>query len=166
MLYRLLHALDKIFGIPEVKAHCDIPCGIYDPIVAQIAALTVVRMLDLMADLEKNTSDRNMAYFNTLSRHIAVKEEHAEKVKHEVRVIWGDYLKQLHMEKYPETHALVHEIMALGSKVRQTTDREMAVKLVDKLNQFAQIFWETKGKTTKRAAAPYNPPLELIYPNL
>ncbi|HFQ62329.1 MAG TPA: superoxide dismutase, Ni, partial [Epsilonproteobacteria bacterium] len=37
-----------MFKISEVKAHCDVPCGIYDPIVAQIAALSVVRMVDLM----------------------------------------------------------------------------------------------------------------------
>jgi nickel superoxide dismutase len=166
MVYKLLEQLDQKFGFERVKAHCDIPCGIYDPIVAQIAALTVVRMVDLMTELEGKTADKNLAYQNTLARHIAVKEEHAEKVKHEVRVIWGDYLKVQHIEKYPQVHALVHEIMALGSKCRQTVDREAAVKLVEKLNDFAQVFWETKGVATRRAKAPYSPALELVYPNL
>jgi nickel superoxide dismutase len=52
MIYKLIKMLDKRFGIEQAKAHCDIPCGIYDPITAQIAALTVVRMIDLMNDLE------------------------------------------------------------------------------------------------------------------
>jgi nickel superoxide dismutase len=166
MIYKLFETLDKVFGIEEVKAHCDIPCGIYDPITAQIAALTVVRMIDLATDLEKNTADKGLAYLNTVSRYVAVKEEHAEKVKHEVRVIWGDYLKAQHLEKYPNAHALVHKIMSLGSKSRQTMDRETAVQLVEALNEFAQIFWETKGVATKRAKAPYNPQLELVYPAL
>lgn len=165
MLYQILASLDRRFGTETASAHCDIPCGIYDPIIAQIAALTVVRMIDLMADLESKP-ERNLAYTNSMSRYITVKEEHAEKVKHEVRVIWGDYLKAQHLEKYPDAHALVHKIMALGSKARQSVDRETAVQLVEAVNDFAQIFWETKGIATKRAKAPYAPALELVYPVL
>ena len=61
---------------------------------------------------------------------------------------------------------MVHKIMQLGSKSRQTADRESAVQLVEAVNQFAEIFWDTKGVMTKRAKAPYNPALELVYPNL
>ncbi len=166
MLYNVVQALDKRLHFEAAKAHCDVPCGIYDPIIAQIAALTVVRMVDLMADLAKTASPETLAYQNTVARHIAVKEEHAEKVKQEIRVIWGDYIKPQHIEKYPELHGLVHKIMQLGSKARQTADRETAVQLVEAVNQFAQIFWETKGVATKRAKAPYAPGLELVYPNL
>lgn len=166
MIYKVFAALDQHLHFERAKAHCDIPCGIYDPIVAQISALTVVRMIDLALDLDSKTPDKGLAYQNTISRYVASKEEHAEKVKHEVRVIWGDYLKVQHLEKYPQAHALVHEIMALGSKARQSVDRDSAVKLVEKLNEFAQIFWETKGVATKRAKAPYAPALELVYPAL
>jgi nickel superoxide dismutase len=166
MIYPILAAFDKHFNFERAKAHCDIPCGIYDPILAQIAALTVVRMIDLAVELEGKTSDKNLAYQNSLARYISAKEEHAEKVKQEIRVIWGDYLKVQHLEKYPQAHALVHEIMALGSKARQTVDRESTLKLVEKVNEFAQIFWETKGVATKRAKAPYAPALELVYPAL
>lgn len=166
MIYKLITILDKAVGLETAKAHCDIPCGIYDPIIAQINALTVVRMLDLMNELEGKTTDRNKDYINTLSRYVSVKEEHAEKAKAEIRVIWGDYLKAQHLEKYPNAHALVHRIMQLGSKVRQTTDREQAVQLVEAINEFALIFWDTKGIATKRARAPYAPNLELVYPVL
>jgi nickel superoxide dismutase len=166
MIYRILENLDKRFGVEEAKAHCDIPCGIYDPITAQIAALTVVRMIDLMTDLDKAHPDKDVAFYNSMVRYVGVKEEHAEKVKHEIRVIWGDYMKAQHLEKYPDAHALVHKIMQLGSKSRQTADRETAVQLVEAVNQFAQMFWETKNVATKRAKAPYAPALELVYPNL
>jgi len=166
MIYELLEAIDRKFGFERARAHCDIPCGIYDPIVAQISALTVVRMMDLMTDLEAKGGEKNLAYFNSLSRYIAVKEEHAEKAKAEIRIIWGDFLKAQHLEKHPEAHALVHQIMQLGSKVRQSVDRDAALQFVEAINKFAEIFWEAKGIAVKRAKAPYAPNLELVYPNL
>ena len=166
MIYKLFQAIDQTVGVEQAKAHCDIPCGIYDPIIAQIGALTVVRMIDLMTDLDSKGGDKGKEYHNSMSRYIAVKEEHAEKAKAEIRVIWGDYLKAQHLEKYPDTHALVHKIMQLGSKCRQTADRETALQFVEAINEFAQIFWETKGVATKRAKAPYAPALELVYPAL
>jgi nickel superoxide dismutase len=166
MIFKLFEALDKHIGFERASAHCDIPCGIYDPITAQIAALTVVRMDDLMAELEAKGGEKDKAYQNTMGRYVTVKEEHAEKAKAEIRIIWGDYIKAQHIEKYPQLHGLVHQIMQLGSKSRQTADRDTAVQLVEAINQFAQIFWETKGVKTKRAKAPYNPPLEMVYPDL
>jgi nickel superoxide dismutase len=162
MFYKLIEKLDKKYSFEEAQAHCDIPCGIYDPIVAQISALTVVRMIDLMHELVGS----GVAYNNSMSRYITVKEEHAEAVKREIRVIWGDYIKAQHLEQHPELPDLVHKIMQLGSKSRQTADRETAVQLVDAVNQFAEVFWQTKSVATKKAKAPYAPGLELVYPNL
>jgi nickel superoxide dismutase len=166
MFYRVLEALDDKFGFVRAQAHCDVPCGIYDPSTALIPALTVVRMTDLINELEAKGGEKDKAYFNSMARYVAVKEEHAEKAKHEVRVIWGDYIKPEHIEKHPELNKLVFDIMKLGSKVRQTVDREAAVALVEAINKFAEIFWETKGVATKRAKAPYAPALEVVYPNL
>jgi nickel superoxide dismutase len=123
-------------------------------------------MLDLMKDLEGKGGEHGVDYANSMSRYVAVKEEHAERAKHEVRVIFGDYIKAQHLEKYPDLPALFHKIMQLGSKVRQSIDRDAAVQFVEAINEFAQIFWETKGVATKRAKAPYAPALELVYPNL
>ncbi|MEW5873319.1 MAG: superoxide dismutase, Ni [Chloroflexota bacterium] len=165
MIYQLLAKLDEKLSFERAKAHCDVPCGIYDPITAQIAALTVVRMIDLMNDLEtKGVSGKD--YQNSMSRYIAVKEEHAEKAKHEIRVIWGDFIKAQHIEQHPDLPTLTHKIMQLGSKARQTTDREAAVEFVEAINKFAEAFWAVKGVATKRAKAPYAPALELVYPNL
>ena len=161
-MYKLFKALDDHFGIEQASAHCDVPCGIYDPIVAQISALTVVRMMDLMAALE----GEGVAYENSMSRYVAVKEQHAEQAKHEVRVIWGDFMKPEHAEQFPELNELVHKIMKLGSKARQTADREAGVAFVEAINQFAEIFWAIKGIKIKKAKAPYAPALEMVYPDL
>jgi nickel superoxide dismutase len=166
MIKNVLAYLDDKISFDTAQAHCDVPCGIYDPITAQIAALTVVRMVDIIEGLDSEGGDKDKSNRNTIVRAILVKEEHAEKVKHEVRVIWGDYIKSAHMETYPELNDVVHTIMQLGSKNRQTVDREASVKLVEEVNKFADIFWKTKGKDTKRAVAPYAPSLELVYPVL
>jgi nickel superoxide dismutase len=166
MLYGLLSKIDRLVGFKRAEAHCDIPCGIYDPHQAQVAALTVIRMLDLMADLTNAQKTPTLEYHNSISRQIAVKEEHAELVKREVRVIWGDYLKQEHLDKYPELPGLVHKIMQLGSKCRQGVSRETAMELLAAVNRFAEIFWETKGIATKRVKAPYKPGEEIVYPVL
>lgn len=164
MIYKYIKALDEKFSFEQAKAHCDVPCGIYDPITAQISALTVVRMMDLMAGLDADAS--GVAFDNSMSRYIAVKEEHAEQAKHEVRIIWGDFISPAHVEEYPELNELVHKIMKLGSKARQTADREAGVAFVEAINQFAEIFWKIKGVKTKTAKAPYAPALEMVYPDL
>ena len=166
MIYQILNKVDQKINIETAKAHCDIPCGIYDPHQAQVAALTVIRMLDLMADLTNAQKTPTLDYHNSISRQIAVKEEHAELVKREVRVIWGDYLKQEHLDKYPELPGLVHKIMQLGSKARQGASRELAMDLLTSVNRFAEIYWETKGIATKKVKAPYTPGEEIALPVL
>jgi len=166
MFHSFVRILDDIFHFPKAKAHCDIPCGIYDPHQAQVAALTVVRMIDLMEGLAKREEKGSLAYDNSMSRYIAVKEEHAELTKHEIRIIWGDFMKGKKLDENPNLHDLVHQIMLLGSSARQSVDREVALKLIDAVNEFAEIFWDVKGVDTKIAKAPYAPSLEMVYPVL
>ena len=166
MFYKLIQTIDRFRPFPKAKAHCDVPCGIYDPITAQINALTVVRMMDLMADLAEGDEKSRVDFHNSMSRYVAVKEEHAEKAKHEIRVIWGDFIKDTHVEKYPELPGLVHKIMQLGSKSRQTADRANGIAFVEAINQFSEIFWTIKDIKIKKAKAPYAPGLEMIYPDL
>lgn len=151
-----------MFKIETAKAHCDVPCGIYDPISAQIAALSVIRMIDLMTSLQKSDS---LEYINTITRHIAVKEEEAEKVKHEIRIIWGDFIKGPQVEKYPHIHTLVHNIMTLASANRQHVSRDKAYELLDEVNKFAEIFWEIKGVTTKIVKSNYLPNEDIVVPS-
>lgn len=153
--------MKNIFKPQEVKAHCDIPCGIYDPISAQIAALSVIRMVDLAQALEKNDS---VDYLNTISRYISVKEGESEKVKHEIRIIWGDFIKPPMIEKYPQIHELTHKIMALASQNRQHVSRPKALELLEAVNEFAEIFWALKDVKTKKIEANYAPNEDIVVP--
>jgi nickel superoxide dismutase len=166
MLHQLLQKIDRVFGLDKARAHCDIPCGIYDPHQAQVAALTVIRMIDLMNDLKQAHGPETADYINNMPRYVMIKEEHAELVKREVRVIFGDYIKQEQLDKFPELPGLVHKIMQLGSKSRQTADRQVALDLLQAVNRFAEIFWATKNVPTKTVKAPYKPGEDMIYPIL
>jgi nickel superoxide dismutase len=165
MLYRLLSALDAKKSFSRVSAHCDIPCKIYDPSAAQIAVLTMIRMVDLLEELaEKDELSANeQAQF---SRLVAQKEEHGFKVKEDVRVIWGDYIKQPQLEKFPELHELTHSIMLAASKAKQHIDKDATLDLLAKVNRFAEIFWLTKGVDTFTATCPYPPEQVVVYPKL
>lgn len=167
MLHKLVKQIDQQLHFDSADAHCDIPCGIYDPHQALIGALTVIRMVDLIDQhVKEHDKIERAEFFNSMARYIAVKEEHAELVKHEIRVIWGDFIKEKHIEQYPQLHGLVHKIMALGSKSRQSVDRETALLLLDAVNEFAEIFWQIKGKQTKRVKAPYSVTEEMVVPEL
>src|SRR4030065_2036314 len=109
ILSRVFATLNRLLPAEEASAHCDIPCGIYDPHPAQIAAQTVVRMNQLLEQLPQPGPSAGKAevdaYENSLSRYIAVKEQHAELVKRALLIIWGGYFKSGHREKFPDWHA-------------------------------------------------------------
>ena len=109
------------------RAHCDIPCGIYDPHEAEIAARTVARMVELIGQIDP--SSMAVADRNKFIRCVTVKEQHAELVKHEVQVIWSDYFKPEHLEKFPDLHDKVWKILKLAGKNKQTVDAGLAAQL-------------------------------------
>ncbi len=165
LIHSLISSLDKRFDFDSASAHCDIPCKIYDPQVAQIQALSIVRMLDLIAEIDAS-QPLSLADQAKLSRLMAEKEEAGRKLKEEVRIIWGDYFKAPQFEQFPDTHALVHNIMLEASKAKQHIDRSHGENLVALVNDFAERFWVTKGVSVYRANAPYPPALEVVYPDL
>ncbi|HXG35939.1 MAG TPA: superoxide dismutase, Ni [Dehalococcoidia bacterium] len=162
VLRSLIAAFKRLFSVEEAHAHCDIPCGIYDPHLAQIAALSVIRMVQLIEQLP-NTSDA--ANQHLLSRYTAVKEEHAELVKKEVRIIWGDYFKPEHLEKYPDLHKTVWNIMKLGSKARQEINMQASQDLLAEVQRFAEAFWDSKGAATRRQPSLQTVGGELVIPS-
>jgi nickel superoxide dismutase len=163
-----LRLLDRLAEPKTVHAHCDIPCGIYDPHLAQIAALSCIRMNQLIADLQAPSAnmskEESEKFHNSLSRYVVVKEEHAELVKREVRVIWGDYFKPEHVDKYPDLHKSVFNIMKTASKVRQNVDKQAGEDLLAEVQKFAEIFWETKGVKTKKQPSNQAVGGELVVP--
>ncbi|MBG56528.1 MAG: superoxide dismutase, Ni [Deltaproteobacteria bacterium] len=161
----LINYLDNKGYIESVSAHCDIPCKIYDPIVAQIGVLTMIRVVDLIGELNTN-NDASLTEKAQFSRLVAQKEEHGLKVKEDIRVIWGDYFKTPQFEKFPEIHDLTHSIMLNCSKAKQNISREACVQLLEKVNRFAEIFWLSKDISVFKKECPYPPQLELVYPDL
>ena len=165
MLQQLIKLYDKAVGVETVAAHCDIPCKIYDPISAQIATLSVIRFMDLIAELDGKDS-LSLADQAQLSRLVTEKETHAEKAKHEVRIIWGDYFKQPQFDQFPDIGKLVHDIMLAGSACKQGIERSKGEKLLSLVNEFAEAFWATKNVSTFTAKCPYLPEENVVYPKL
>jgi nickel superoxide dismutase len=160
--------VDAVLPPRAVYAHCDIPCGIYDPHEAQIAALTVVRMDQLIAELAMPATDAKpevrAEYASKLARYTAVKETHSERTKSEVRVIWGDYFTPDHAKQFPQVHDLAWKIMKQASKARQGTNIADAQELLKLVQDFAELFWQTKNVKTHRVPSNQKPGGELVVP--
>ena len=153
---KILGSLRRWLTVHEAHAHCDIPCGIYDPISAKIAAQTVLKMVMRIQALEypkDGTHEQYSAYRNTFGRYVAVKEQHAELVKHEVDILWHDYFKPEHLEKHPDLHSSVWETTKLASTNKQTVDLDAAKRLVDSVDKIAETFWATKSVSYNDAVA-------------
>ena len=120
-----------------VHAHCDLPCGVYDPAQARIEAQSVKAIAEKIA-----ASDD--ADFRT--RAILIKEQRSELVKHHLWVLWTDYFKPPHFEKYPQLHTLVNEATKLAGAggTKGELDVAKADELLAKIDRIAEIFWETK----------------------
>lgn len=142
----------KLFPNIEAEAHCDIPCGIYDPTPAKIAAKTVQRMAMQISemqspDLADDTAVK--AYLNAVSRRIAVKETHAELCKKELQVLWSDFFKPEHLEKYPDLHDMFWRALKLASKNKQEVNAESAKELAAAVDGVANIFYAVKGDPSR-----------------
>lgn len=152
----------KMIKFESVSAHCDIPCKVYDPYMAQYAALSVLRLIDLIDEMSDSpTSKSDLAKLNRL---VAQKEEHAHKVKEEVATIWGDYFKQPQIEKFPDIHMLAHSIMMSASKCKQELARENGEELLDKVNEFAEMFWSSKDVETEVVTSSNLPHVDIVVP--
>jgi nickel superoxide dismutase len=160
---------DAVSPPRTVYAHCDIPCGIYDPHEAQISALTALRMDQLIAELAMPAMDAKpedrAAYVSKLARYTAVKESHAERVKQEVRVIWADFFTPDHLKATPGVHDLSWKILKQASKVRQGTAVADAQELLKLVQEFAELFWKTKGVPTRRIPSQQKSGGELVLPS-
>ncbi len=157
MLSKLFKVVNLVFPARVAHAHCDIPCGIYDPISAKIAAQTVLKMIARIKAMERPAADGGQegfaTYANTLGRYIRVKEEHAEICKKELDILWHDYFRPDHLEKYPDLHNVVWQANKLASKNKQSVDEDAARQLVATVDKVAEIFWATKNVTYKDEVA-------------
>ena len=120
-----------------VHAHCDLPCGVYDPAQARIEAQSVKGCIEKYLASDDETFK---------ARAVAIKEERADLVKHHLWVLWTDYFKPPHFEKYPQLHQLFNEATKLAGAggVKSSLDVGVADQLLAKIDEIADIFWETK----------------------
>lgn len=138
----LLKYLIHLLPTRPIFAHCDIPCGIYDPHTAQLAAKTVLTMVQKINELPKNNPTVNDR--NSFVRMVKVKEEHAEACKREVLILWTDYFKSEHLEKFPDLHELVWKTTKLCSDNKRNVDEAKANELIAAVDKIADIFAQTK----------------------
>ncbi len=140
--------LNKLnFEIAE--AHCDGPCGVYDPAQARIEAESVLQLTKKILDLKRPEGDdakAHRAYANTLARFIMIKEERAEMAKHHLLVLWTDYFKPAHLEKYPDLHETFWKAAKACSSCKQEVSLEHAEELMDAIKKVHEMFWDSKGK--------------------
>lgn len=126
-----------------IAAHCDVPCGIYDPKPAQIAAATVLKMVEKIEALpQENASVEDR---NNFVRMVWTKEEHARKCKEELLILWTDYFKPEHLEMFPNLHDTFWKAAKLCSENKQHVSHEAAQKLVDAVNEIADMFAQSKA---------------------
>ncbi|MDJ0343266.1 superoxide dismutase, Ni [Streptomyces sp. H10-C2] len=119
----------------KVSAHCDLPCGVYDPAQARIEAESV-------KGVQEKYQANEDPHFR--ARAVVIKEQRAELAKHHISVLWSDYFKPPHFEKYPELHQLVNDALKAGSAAKASTDPATGQKLLDLIAEIDKIFWETK----------------------
>ena len=129
----------KLFG--TVYAHCDVPCGIYETDTMRHAAGTCkVMVAKALAIGEEPTPDND----NNFIRMVMTKEQHAERVKHELRVLLGDYFKPEHVEKFPDLHDKVWRALKQASAVKQHLSIEECDKLIVQIDDIAALFAVTR----------------------
>jgi nickel superoxide dismutase len=135
VLSRLVGLADHL-GQPTVAhAHCDLPCGVYDPAQARIEAESVKGCMEKFNGSDDST-------FKT--RAVIIKEERAELVKHHLWVLWTDYFKPPHLEAYPQLHELFWKATKAAGEAKKTNDVAVADDLLAQIAEIDRIFWETK----------------------
>jgi nickel superoxide dismutase len=124
-----------VLGVTTASAHCDLPCGVYDPAQARIEAESVQKIIE-----KYQASDDELFR----QRSIIIKEERAELVKHHLWVLWTDYFKPEHLKAHPELHDMFWTATKLASEAKHTVDPKVAQQLLDAINDIDKVFWETK----------------------
>lgn len=124
----------KFSLIRPVYAHCDLPCGVYDPAQAHIEAQSVKEIMKKYDGFDQENK----------WRAVFIKDQRADLVKHHLWVLWTDYFKPEHLEKYPDLHDKFWKATKQAGACKKTNDVAEGQKLLDMIDEIAKIFWETK----------------------
>ena len=126
-----------------VRAHCDLPCGVYDPEQARIEAESCYKIIEKMAANDDKTFT---------ARAIGIKEKQADLAKHHLDVLWHDYFKPEHLDKVPNLHELFWNATKQVSKVKASTDLADAKKLLEMIDEIDAAWKATGGQEKTRVA--------------
>ena len=141
---------EMLNDLPVAEAHCDGPCGVYDPASARIAAEAVVSMTKKMLAIEHpeghGDAQAMASYHNTMGRYVSIKEEQAHLCKNELLVLWTDYFKPVHLEQYPELHDTFWKAAKLCSAVKVECSTQHCDELMAAIKSIHEMFWATKGR--------------------
>ena len=141
-----MHLLSRMLRPRRVaSAHCDGPCGVYDPASARIAAEAVLSMARKLDALPADGND--LATENTRSRFIAIKEQQAELAKHELNVLWTDYFKPEHAEANPMLWEVFWKAAKLCSRNKTESSVAAAEELLDAIREVHDLYWGSKGRS-------------------
>lgn len=149
MLENIKEYLLNLSEAEIAEAHCDGPCGVYDPASIRIAAEAVVSMTKKILDLKAPDGGDAKAtanYFNTLSRYISIKEEQATLAKKEMLVLWTDYFKPNHLEQFPNLHETFWKAAKLCSACKYELSLEHCEELMAACKEIHDIFWASKNR--------------------
>ena len=149
MIKNFRERLIEMTPLRTAKAHCDGPCGVYDPASIRIAAEAAVSMTKKIAALEvpaDGDAKATAAYINTMSRYISIKEEQAHLAKKEILVLWSDYFKPAHLEQFPGLHDVFWKATKLCSAVKVEVSLEHAHELMDSVKEIHDMFWQSKDR--------------------
>ncbi|MEM7114279.1 MAG: superoxide dismutase, Ni [Chloroflexota bacterium] len=135
--------IKKWFPAEDVYAHCDGPCGVYDPASARIAAEAVLSMTKKIVALD---GKNDTASQNSRSRYITIKEQQAHLAKEELLVLWTDYFKPVHLEAHPDLHTTFWNAAKLCSAVKVEVSVQHCEELMEAIENIHNIFWSTKGR--------------------
>ncbi|HLB61921.1 MAG TPA: superoxide dismutase, Ni [Actinomycetota bacterium] len=127
-----------------VHAHCDLPCGVYDPAQARIEAESVKAIQDRYQDPDKFKSAGETAE-DYRARCLQIKEKRADMVKEHLWVLWTDYFKPEHLEKFPQLHELFWKATKEAGAAKKAQDPAQGQKLLEAIDEIGKIFWETKA---------------------
>lgn len=142
MMFRQL--VKTLFPAETVSAHCDGPCGVYDPAQARVHAEAVLSMTKKILALDP--SDGSHATANTLSRYIAIKEEEAHATKTDLLVLWTDFFKPVHLDQFPDLHDTFWQATKLCSKTKTEVNLAAAEELMATVEKIHNMFWAAKGR--------------------
>lgn len=149
MFKKAMAKLAQQLPATEASAHCDGPCGVYDPASARIAAEAAVSMTKKILALEPPAAGDSQAwasYLNTMSRYVQIKEEQAHLAKTDLLVLWTDYFKPVHLEQYPDLHTTFWNATKLCSSVKVEVNLDHANELMAAIEEIHKIFWATKNR--------------------